>query len=105
MFDTAWGWPITQRRYDDLITEFIEWSDELHHELNDSARLQNAFLLIKADLLKDLSYHPTAWIDIATAHDNGNEIVFNPNQYIYSALIPNHFKSRVIRNRWTTSDS
>ena len=69
------------------------------------SRLQNAFLLIKADLLKDLSYRPTAWIDIATAHDNGNEVVFNPNQYIYSALIPNQFKSRVIRNRRTRSDS
>ena len=95
VFDTAWGWPITQRRYDDLITEFIEWSDELHHELNDSARLQNAFLLIKADLLKDLSYYSTAWIDIATAHGNGNEVVFNPNQYIYSALISNQFGERL----------
>ena len=91
VFDGDWSWPVAQSEYDDPITEFIEWSDELHSEISDSPQLLNAFLLVKADLLKDLSDYASAWTDIAWAKRNGTEPVFTPNQYIFESLISNDF--------------
>ena len=103
VFDRDWNWPVAQSRYDDPITEFIEWSDELHTEINDSPRLLNAFLLVKADLLKDLSYYTSAWIDISWARQHGTEPVFHPNQYIFESLISNdfgnHLPTEILRER------
>ncbi len=84
-----------RQKYDSLVTEVIEWSDELHLELNDSPRLLNAFLLIKADLLKDLSYYLVGWLDVASAQESGVELVFNSNQYIYTELVSNRFTDRI----------
>lgn len=91
VFDGDWSWPVSQPEYDDPITEFIKWSDEFHKEIGDSHRLLSAFLLIKSDLLKDLSYYASAWIDIASAKRTNTEVVFHPNQYIYHSLISNEF--------------
>ena len=57
LFYQDWSWPVAQSTYDRLVTDVIEWSDELHSEISDSDRLLAAFLLVKADLLKDLSYY------------------------------------------------
>ena len=73
VFGQEWSWPVAQSKYDSLVTKVIEWSDELHLELNDSPRLLNAFLLIKADLLKDLSYYLVGWLDVASALETGVE--------------------------------
>jgi hypothetical protein len=95
VFGQEWSWPVAQAKYDSLVTEVIEWSDELHLELNDSPRLLNAFLLIKADLLKDLSYYLVGWLDVASAQESGVELVFNSNQYIYTELVSNRFTDRI----------
>ena len=86
IFDENWNWPIAQSEYDQPISEFFEWSDELHKELADLPQLLSAFLLIKTDLLKDLSYYAAAWLDVAAAERAGYEVLFGPNQYIHQLL-------------------
>ena len=39
LFGNQWNWPITQSQYDQPITDFIEWSDELHNEISNSEQL------------------------------------------------------------------
>jgi hypothetical protein len=95
VFSGDWSWPVSQPEYDDPITEFIEWSDELHKEISDSSRLLSAFLLIKSDLLKDLSYYTSAWVDIASAKRTDTEVVFNSNQYIFESIVSNEFKDQL----------
>ena len=95
VFERGWNWPVPQANYDRLVTEVIEWADELHLELGDSPRLLTAFLLIKADLLKDLSYYLAGWLDVAKARENGTELVFSPDQYIYSSLLSDEFINRI----------
>ena len=95
VFAKDWSWPVAQPHYDDPITEFIRWSDELHVEIGDSSRLLNAFLLVKADLLKDLSYYTAAWVDISEARRSGSEIISDPSQFIYSSIISNEFDDRL----------
>jgi hypothetical protein len=103
VFDKGWNWPIAQVKYDRLVTEVIEWSDELHAELYDSPRLLTAFMLIKADLLKDLSYFLVGWIDVAAARENATELLFNSNQYIYSDLVSNQFSKRIPTDYYRSS--
>jgi len=87
IFDENWSWPIAQSEYDEPISEFFEWSDELHKELADLPQLLSAYMLIKTDLLKDLGYYACAWLDVAAAKRAGYEVLFDPNQYIYQSII------------------
>jgi hypothetical protein len=91
IFDENWSWPIAQSDYDQPIAEFFEWSDELHKELADLPQLLSAFLLIKTDLLKDLSYYAAAWLDLAAAERAGYEVLFDPNQYIYQSIVSGEY--------------
>ena len=92
VFSENWSWPVKQKQYDNPITEFIEWSDTLFIEIKDAPRLIDAFFLIKSDLLKDLSYYTSAWIDVATAKQEGLELVYRPTEYIFEALVTDHFQ-------------
>lgn len=87
VFDEGWSWPIAQSEYDEPLAEFFGWSDELHKELADSPQLLTAFLLIKTDLLKDLSYYTAAWLDVAGAERAGYEVVFDLDQYIHQSIV------------------
>jgi hypothetical protein len=91
IFDENWSWPIKQSEYDQPIAEFFEWSDELHKELADLPQLLSAFLLIKTDLLKDLSYYAAAWLDVAAAERAGYEVLFGPNQYIHQSIVSGEY--------------
>ncbi|SVE14541.1 uncharacterized protein METZ01_LOCUS467395, partial [marine metagenome] len=95
LFYQDWSWPVAQSTYDRLVTDVIEWFDELHSEISDSDRLLAAFLLVKADLLKDLSYYLVGWIDVVAALENGSELIFRPDQYIYADLVSNRFTNRI----------
>ena len=103
LFYQDWSWPVAQSAYDRLVTDVIEWSDELHHEISDSDRLLAAFLLIKADLLKDLSYYLVGWIDVVAALENGSELIFRPDQYIYADLVSNRFTNRIPTQHYHSS--
>ena len=91
IFDANWSWPIAQSGYDQPLSEFFEWSDELHKELADLPQLLSAFLLIKSDLLKDLSYYAAAWLDVAAAERAGYEVLFDPNQYIHQSIVSGEY--------------
>jgi hypothetical protein len=93
IFDENWNWPIPQSGYDQPISEFFEWSDELHKELADLPQSLSAYMLIKADLLKDLSYYAAAWLDVAAAKRAGYEVLFDPNQYIHQSIVSGEYGS------------
>ncbi|MEC9293779.1 MAG: hypothetical protein VYC65_05765 [Chloroflexota bacterium] len=99
IFSENWNWPITQEQYDDPITEFIEWSDKLFEEIKDTPRLIDAFFLIKSDLLKDLSYYTSAWIDIGNAKQKGVELLYRPNEYIFESLVTDQFQKVLPKNQ------
>ena len=91
VFGNDWSWPVAQSQYDDPITEFIEWSDELHKEINDSPRLIAAYFLIKAVLLKDLSYLSAARVDMTTADQQGLTPVYSADKYLYRMVHENSY--------------
>ena len=91
IFNQYWSWPISQNQYDDPITEFIKWSDELHRELRGISGLLDAFFLIKSDLLKDLSYYASAWIDVAQAKQEDIKLIYGPNEHILQSLVTDNF--------------
>ncbi|MCH7983496.1 MAG: hypothetical protein IIC28_05950 [Chloroflexi bacterium] len=91
VFDGDWSWPVAQSEYDDPITEFIEWSDELHSGLSNSPRLLDAFFLSKAVLLKDLSYLSAAWVDITISDQHGFAPVYDADKYLYRMVQENSY--------------
>lgn len=95
VFNAGWRWPIAQSEYNDPIAKFFAWSDELHKDLTDLPQLLTAFLLIKSDLLKDISYYISAWLDMDGAKRAGYEIVFESDQYIHQSIISGYYGQNI----------
>ena len=91
IFDQNWNWPINQNQYDEPFNEFVKWSDELHTELKGIPGLLNAFFLIKSDLLKDLSYYASAWIDVAKAKQKDIQLIYGPDEHILESVLTDSF--------------
>ena len=86
VFDNEWKWPITQDRYDQPITDFIEWSDELHSEISDSEQLLTAYFLCKSALLNDLSYLSVALLDISISRQAGFVPEYGEDKYLHRMI-------------------
>ena len=86
LFDNEWKWPITQSQYDQPLTDFIEWSDELHTEISDSEQLLAAYFLCKAALLNDLSYLSAALLDISVSQQSGFTPEYSDDKYLYQMI-------------------
>ena len=91
IFDQNWSWPIDHNQYDEPFSEFVKWSDELHKQLKGIPGLINAFFLIKSDLLKDLSYYASAWIDVAKAKQEDTQLIYGPDEHIFESLLTDSF--------------
>jgi len=86
LFGNEWKWPISLSQYDQPITDFIEWSDELHSEISDSQQLLAAFFLCKSALLADLSYLSTALLDISISRHAGFVPEYGEDKYLYQMI-------------------
>jgi hypothetical protein len=86
LFGNQWNWPITQSQYDQPITDFIEWSDELHNEISNSEQLLAAYFLCKSALLNDLSYLSAALLDISISRQGGLVPEYGEDKYLYRMI-------------------
>jgi len=86
LFGNEWKWPITQSQYDQPITDFIEWSDELHSEISDSEQLMAAYFLCKSALLNDLSYLSAGLLDISISRQAGFVPEYGEDKYLYRMI-------------------
>ena len=91
IFGEDWNWPIEHNRYDEPFSEFIKWSDELYKELQGIPGLVTAFFLTKSDLLKDLSYYASAWIDVAKAKQEDIQLIYGQDNHILESVLTDSF--------------
>ncbi len=81
-----WSWPVKHSQYDTPITNFIEWTDQLHELINVPEQMLSAFYISKPGLIKDISYIAAAYLDITLARQNGLTPEFNADKYLYEMV-------------------
>ena len=105
LFGNEWKWPITQDQYDQPITDFIEWSDELHSEISDSEQLLAAYFLCKSALLNDLSYLSAGLLDISISRQAGFVPEYGEDKYLYQMIDEDSYPRIVPAELQVTSQS
>ena len=85
-YQSSWVWPITSSATDEAVVAMYAQLDEIHSSYVGSERMWHAYLLVKSDLFKELSYFVAAAIDIYTIKNLGFEPVYRSDKFIFQAV-------------------
>lgn len=93
LFSPNWKWPIAQSEYDDLIREFVYWTQGLRSRLAIGEDLSTALSLIEVHLLRDLAAIACTQIEVSVAKQNNLELVFSDNHPVHEMITQDEYRS------------